>query len=55
MAQAWVLIFGLSFNWSYTVSGIYSEAACNDLGKRIQQEYRLSTPEFKCFPYEPRR
>jgi hypothetical protein len=39
--MAWVLIFGLGYNWAFTVPGIVSESACNDLGRRLQQEWTL--------------
>ena len=56
MAQAWVLIFGLGYNWAFTVPGIYSEESCFDLAKRIQQEWKItSAPDFKCFTYDPSR
>lgn len=56
MAQAWVLIFFVGASHAFTVSNVYSEASCNDLGKRIQQEWMYGNrPSFKCFPYDPRR
>ncbi len=54
--MAWVLIFGLGYNWSFSVPGIGSEAACAELGKRIQIEWQYtSAPAFKCIPYVPSR
>lgn len=49
--MAWVLIFGLGYNWAFTVPGIASEATCIDLGKRMQQEWTITPPSFKCYNY----
>ena len=40
---AWVLVFGLYYNNGFAISGIASEAACNELRQKIAAEY-LYTP-----------
>lgn len=53
---AWLLIVGLGTHGAITVPGIATEAACTDLGTRVQNAaLGLSPPSFKCLSYESRR
>lgn len=49
---AWVLIFGLGYTRSFTVSGIASEQACVDLSNKLRQEWYVDIKKFKCYSYE---
>jgi hypothetical protein len=50
---AWVLVFGLYYNNGFAISGIASEAACNELRQKIAAEYLYTpVPAMKCYSYE---
>jgi hypothetical protein len=50
---AWALVFGLHYNNGFAITGIASEAACNDLRQKIAAEYLYTPiPPMRCYSYE---
>lgn len=53
MITAWVLAASIGLPWAWTVSGIASEAACQDLMKRIAADSRWAGGQaMACYPYQ---
>lgn len=50
-AWVWVLVWAMGSPGAFTVAGLASRDACNDLGRRMQADYAMNAVRYDCFPY----